>query len=230
MGMWTICGAAVALSAGSLHAETTLADADRTARPPTVTLVQDDCFFGLVKPFMLAVDDPASVYPEILPPREEEGINSGGVNVGLDVNWMSDYVYRGVDQTPPAAGPKRRPVRCRGKLDLRKLPHPFIALFVNVFNSDPISRFEEVRPYLGLDWTIKPFDVAAGFTSYIYPNRKNLDTQEVFASITFDDSVVFHSALRSFRPMFMAHTICGFTTAIISKPGSSTISCSRISA
>ena len=73
-------------------------------------------------------------------------------------------------------------------------------MFVNVFNSDPISRFEEVRPYFGFDWTIKPIKFDGGFTSYIFPNRKNLDTQEVFASLTFDDSILFHSALPIFSP------------------------------
>ena len=44
---------------------------------------------------MLA-DEPESIYPtpNVERPREEEGINAGGVNFHLTINYLTDYVYR----------------------------------------------------------------------------------------------------------------------------------------
>ena len=205
-GAWAIWAAAVGISAGILRGQT--ATAPFSLEPPASTKIEsfplpaNSTRDALVVPFLLAqVDEPPNVYPEIMPSGEEQGINSGGVNVGLDVDWMTDYVYRGIDQNTPGRRPENA-VQFNGSLefDLGKLPHPFIGLFVNVFNTDPISRFEEVRPYFGVDWNLRPFIVVAGFNSYIYPNRKNLDTQEVYASVTFDDSLLFRTARPIFSP------------------------------
>jgi hypothetical protein len=138
------------------------------------------------------VELPQSVYPETS--RPPDLLNSGGVNFGLDVDVLTDYIYRGVDQkTAGERSENALQFDAMAKFNLGKLPHPFIGLFVNVFNNDPVSRFEEVRPYFGLEWNLKPFTVVGGFNSYIHPNRKNLDTQEVFASVTLDDSLLFHT-------------------------------------
>jgi len=67
-------------------------------------------------------------------------------------------------------------------------------VFANVFNNDPISRFEEVRPYFGLDWTIRPITIGAGYNSYVFPNREGRDTQEVFMTLGIDDAAIFHTA------------------------------------
>ena len=213
-GVWIILASAVGLSAGattgygatqpfalapSAPAQVAARGLDPSAPPES-----------LIAPFFLAqVDEPPNVYPEIMPSGEEQGTNSGGVNVGLEVDWLTDYVYRGIDQNTSGHRPENAlQFNANAKFDLGKLPHPFIGLFVNVFNSDPISRFEEVRPYFGLDWNLRPFDIVGGFESYIHPNRKNLDTQEVFASVTFDDSVLFHSA----RPVFSPYVYGAYDT------------------
>ncbi|HET6248563.1 MAG TPA: hypothetical protein VFE47_12750 [Tepidisphaeraceae bacterium] len=205
-GAWVICAAVVGFSAGALRAQSAAAP---FSLEPAVPL-QEPVFAAapgaaadtFVSPlFMAQVEEPPSVYPEIMPAGDEIGTNTGGVNFGLDVDWLTDYVYRGVDQSTPGRRPENAlQFDVNAEFDLGKLPHPFIGLFVNVFNSDPISRFEEVRPYLGLDWNLRPFKVVGGFNSYIHPNRKNLDTQEVFASVTFDDSLVFRSATPIFSP------------------------------
>ncbi|HWE04317.1 MAG TPA: hypothetical protein VG326_18065 [Tepidisphaeraceae bacterium] len=157
---------------------------------------------SLVPPVWLAlVDEPQDVYPEIMPQRTQENLNGGGVNFGLDVDWLSDYVYRGVDQNTPGRRPENSlQFTAQAKFDLGKLPHPIIGLFVNVYNSDPVSRFEEVRPFFGAEWTLKPITITAGYISYIYPNRRNVDTQEVFANIALDDSRLFRTAAPIFSP------------------------------
>ncbi|HZK82549.1 MAG TPA: hypothetical protein VFC46_15810, partial [Humisphaera sp.] len=149
----------------------------------------------------LALDEPENVYPEIMPQRMQENLNGGGVNFGLNIDWLSDYVYRGVDQNTPGRRPENSlEFTAQAKFDLGKLPHPIIGLFVNVYNSDPVSRFEEVRPFFGAEWTLKPIAITAGYISYIFPNRKSVDTQEVFAKIALDDSRLFRTATPIFSP------------------------------
>ena len=43
-------------------------------------------------------DYPETVYAEPGPPREDQGVNAGGVNLDLRVSYLTDYVYRGMNQ------------------------------------------------------------------------------------------------------------------------------------
>jgi len=164
----------------------------------------------------LHAQDPAeSIYLPPGPPREEDGVNQGGVNFNLRVSYLTDYVYRGIDQSerlasldnlgapasaPPSGHEDAPNLQFDGflKLNLGRLPHPVAGVFVNIYNDDPISRFQEIRPYFGFDWNLKPLRVQAGQISYVYPERENLNTQEVWASVTFDDSRLW----RTERPVF----------------------------
>ncbi len=157
----------------------------------------------------LLLDDQETIYAPVRPPRPDEGINDGGVNFNLNVSYLTAYVYRGIDRskhldltsTARAVGNAEN-FQFDGEMEfnLGRLPHPFVGLFVNVFNNDPVSRFQEVRPYLGLDWKIRPFDISVGQITYIFPERDGLNTQEVFAKVSFDDSVLFHTAAPMFSP------------------------------
>src|SRR5690348_3551785 len=52
------------------------------------------------KPILLSLQpEPASVYAPPAAPREQVGLNEGGVHVRLDVNYMTDYVFRGLDRS-----------------------------------------------------------------------------------------------------------------------------------
>jgi hypothetical protein len=152
------------------------------------------------QPLSLLIDpEPESVYAPPAPSRPEEGINEGGAHLDLRVNYMTDYVFRGIEIVEPP-GPEDRPnLQFDGTLswDLGRAPHPFIGAFVNVADSDPVSRFQEIRPFFGAQWTIKPFIVTAGNNTYIYNNRDPLNTSEVFGKVLFDDSFIW----RSERPM-----------------------------
>lgn len=155
----------------------------------------------LVGPLQMLDQEPDNVYLPPAPPTLEQLTNEGGVNFALDISYLSHYVYRGVDQsTPPLRS--EQPLQFNGRLafNLGKLPHPFIGLFANVFNNDPISRFEEVRPYAGLEWTLRPVILTAGYNSYIFPNRQPKDTQEVWGQIVVDDSRFFHTELPVLSP------------------------------
>ncbi|MGH7213551.1 MAG: hypothetical protein ACREIT_02125 [Tepidisphaeraceae bacterium] len=138
-------------------------------------------------------EDPESVYAPPSPPRENEGVNEGGVNAELEVRYLTDHVYRGLDYSEVGGTEDSANLQFDGRLsfNLGKLPHPFIGLFVNVYDLDPVSQFQEIRPVFGADWTIKPFVLSAGNTTYIYPEREDLNTSEVWGRIAFDDSFLW---------------------------------------
>jgi hypothetical protein len=142
-----------------------------------------------------AAPEDESVYAPPAAPRENTGMNFGGVNLDVVVTYLSDYLYRGVDQTNFPSRSKQPDVNFDARLEFNtgKLPHPFVGLFVNEFSDDPVSRFQEIRPYGGLEWTIRPFIFDAGVTSYIYPEREKFNTSEAFVKATFDDSILWKS-------------------------------------
>jgi hypothetical protein len=148
--------------------------------------------------FSLLPED-ESVYAPPTVPREDQGINQGGVNVDLTFTYLSAYIYRGVDHTKFPGRTQKPDLQFEGKVSFNtgKFPHPFVGVFANVYNADPVSRFQEIRPYGGVEWTLRPFTVAAGVNAYIYPEREALNTAEVWMRITFDDSTLF----RTERPL-----------------------------
>lgn len=147
-----------------------------------------------------------SVYAPPAPPRDEEAINLGGVNFDLAVRYATDNVYRGIDRSEVGGNEDSPNLQFDGKLsfNLGKFPHPFVGAFVNVYDSDPISRFQEVRPYFGFNWMLRPFEVEVGNINYIFPERDDLNTGEVYAKITFDDSWLFQTNRRILTPYVMA--------------------------
>jgi hypothetical protein len=199
-----LCAAAVFAVAACLAALPALAGDNEPADAPPARVLT-----------MTERDPYESIYEPPGPPRVEEGINAGGVNFEFRLSYMTDYVFRGIDQSErlstltetgaidPGAdlGAEDAPnLQIDGffTLNLGRLPHPVAGVFANVFNDDPVSRFQEIRPYFGLDWNLKPLRVQAGQISYIYPEREGLNTGEVWLSVTFDDSRLW----RTERPVF----------------------------
>jgi hypothetical protein len=177
--------------------------------------------------YLAAPGAPESVYPPPAPKREEEGINEGAVHLDLAVRYMTDYVYRGLDRSDgmgltaggdgagggaktdisQAFGHEDAPnlqIDSKLSFDLGKLPHPYLGAFVNVFNADPVSRFQEVRPFFGAEWTIRPFVLEGGYQSYIFPEREKLNTAEVYGRIALDDSLFFRTARPVLSPYIYA--------------------------
>ncbi len=143
-----------------------------------------------------------SVYAPPALPREDQGINLGGVNVDIKATYLSDYIYRGVDHTNFPSRSKKPDIQFDGRLTFNtgKFPHPFIGLFVNEFSDDPVSRFQEIRPSGGFEWNLRPLTFEVGVTSYIFPEREKINTSEVFTRITFDDSILWKSDKPIFSP------------------------------
>jgi hypothetical protein len=153
-----------------------------------------------------ALLDDQSVYAPPAPPRENEGFNAGGVNFDLQFRYVTDNVYRGVSRSGPGEHAHSTNLQFDGKLDfnLGKLPHPFIGSFVNIHSADPVSRFQEVRPYFGFNWNLRPFTAEIGNITYIFPERDNLNTGEVYAKITFDDSWLLRTDTPIVSPYVLA--------------------------
>jgi len=155
---------------------------------------------GFFRPVNLSLQpagpEPESVYAPPAPPREEEGINEGAVHFDLAVGYFTDYVFRGIERFDEELGHEDRAnlqISAKLSFDLGKLPHPFIATFVNVADSDPVNRFEEIRPLVGFDWTIRPLIISAGHNTYLFPDRKQIETSEVWGQLQLDDSYFFHT-------------------------------------
>jgi hypothetical protein len=140
-----------------------------------------------------------SVYAPPAAPKEEDGANLGGVNLDLKITYLNDYIYRGVNHSAFVGRTAKPNVQFDGTVffNTGKIPHPFFGLFANVYNNDPVSRFQEIRPFGGLEWTLRPFTIVGGVNAYIYPEREVFNTAEVWSRLTFDDSVLFKSE----RPM-----------------------------
>lgn len=151
----------------------------------------------MLQPAAQPADD--SVYALPVPATEDQGINQGGVNVNFRVTYLTDYIYRGIDRAeslnPGLDDAKEDAANFQFdgmlKFNLGQMPHPFIGIFANVLESDPVSNFQEVRPFIGAEWAIRPFIFAGGHNTYTYPDRGDLDTAEFWGRITLDDAAVF---------------------------------------
>lgn len=144
---------------------------------------------------------PDSVYP---PPEatavDDPRVRPSGFRFDIDVRYLTDYVWRGIERFDAARTEDRPNVQYDATIafDLGKLPRPYVNLFVNTADDDPESNFQEVRPEVGFDWNIRPLTISGGYTSYIFPDRQGLDTSEVFFKLALDDSILF----RTERPVF----------------------------
>jgi hypothetical protein len=145
-----------------------------------------------------------SIYANPTFAPSEPAVNNGAVHFELHALYADNYVYRGVDHNAVAKHGSSLNLLLDGLLtfDLGKYPHPFVGLFADIYNSDPVSRFQEIWPYVGLTWDLRPFELEAGHNSYIYPEREGFDATEVYGKVTFDDSWVTNSDQPFLSPYF----------------------------
>lgn len=151
-----------------------------------------------------AQEQTESVYAPPAPPSPEEGTNQGALHIDTKVNYMTDYIYRGIEPIPTLHHGPNLQFDGNLNLDLGKLPHPFAGVFTNINSSDEIQNFEEIRPFFGFDWKLAPFDFTAGDNTYIHPDRSGLDTGDFFMQLAFDDSIIFHTKRPVFEPYIYA--------------------------
>lgn len=136
-----------------------------------------------------------TVYAPPPPLSEGQGINTGAAQFSINFDYLNRYVYRGVNHDSVASNAKSLNLLFEGRLefDTGQYPHPFVGLFTNIYDSDPISRFQEIRPYAGLDWNLRPFRVEAWDVEYIFPQREQFNLPEVDLKISLDDSLLFNT-------------------------------------
>ncbi|MEA2711851.1 MAG: hypothetical protein QOF78_4452 [Phycisphaerales bacterium] len=150
----------------------------------------------LVTPIDLTLqsEPPESIYapPEAM--ADENAINAGGVNFTLTTTYFTDYLFRGLDRSASGSGDSGN-IQMEGQMrfELGKFPDLLMGVFTNINDSDPISRFQEIRPYFALELTARPIIFTIGNTFYIYPDRDRFNTSELFARLTLDDSYFFRS-------------------------------------
>jgi hypothetical protein len=157
-------------------------------------LAQDE---PLVAPLSLSMQatPPESIYAPPEASLAETQVNAGGVNFTLNAIYWSDYVFRGIDRSETSGSEDSGNSQVEGTMtfDLGRFPDLFLGVFTNINDADPISRFQEIRPYFGLELTARPIILAVGNTFYIYPDRDDFNTSEVFARLMLDDSYFFRS-------------------------------------
>jgi hypothetical protein len=177
----------------------------------SLTAFTPDLLAGDVPLLSLQPTEPPSVYAPVEPERPIDGTNKGGVNVDLNFSYLTDDVYRGISHNlavfNSSINAKRHPenfeTTAKVSFNLGKLPHPFVGVFSNIDDGDPVSRFQEIRLFAGLDYSLRPISVSVGVNDYIYPERENVrflgpvklpgaDTAEIFTRITLDDSYFFN--------------------------------------
>jgi hypothetical protein len=149
--------------------------------------------------------EPQSVYADQFDPEtasEDAGGNTGGVNFDMTFRYLTDYVYRGVDHSEDGGNEDAANYQFDTALsfDLGKAPHPYLGVFTNVYNSDPLSRFQEIRPFVGAVWTIRPLVMEAGHNTYLYPERDDQNTSEFYVRFSLDDSYWFKTEKPLFSP------------------------------
>lgn len=160
-----------------------------------------------------------TVYAPPAPAAPDQGTNQGGVNFELDAIYVSNYVYRGVDYSK-AVDPKTLD---RGSsntdsyadatmtLDLGpKMPHPFVSVLANIYDSDPISKFQVFEPSIGANYTLQPITVTLALQSSIYPKREDFDTSEVYGRIDLNDARLW----RSDRPVLSPYVMGAYDYVI----------------
>lgn len=117
----------------------------------------------------------------------------------LTLGYASAYVYRGVDHsatvgaTPDSideGGGSNFQFAGRLALDAGGPWHPFVELFSNYWDTDPVSNWQELRPTLGLQWESQGTSLSLGATSYVYPDREGDNTNEVFMRADVNDGAL----------------------------------------
>jgi hypothetical protein len=147
-----------------------------------------------------------SIYAPRESQAEQQGANTGGVNFNFTFGDWTDYIFRGIDRGSSPSDNDSSNIQFDGKMrfDLGRFPSLFLGVFTNVQDRDPVSRFQEIRPYFGIDLTARPLKLEFGNTFYIFPERDESNTAEVYSKLTLDDSYFFRSEEPVLSPYVLA--------------------------
>ena len=154
----------------------------------------------------LAPEKVESIYAPPEASQEEQLGNTGAVKFDLTVGFWTDYFFRGIDRSESGGSEDSPNILIDGSMrfDLGRYPSLILGVFANIYDSDPISRFQEISPYFALELNARPITLKVGNTFYIYPDRDDFNTAEVWAKMTFDDSYFFRSEDPILHPYVLA--------------------------
>ena len=134
-----------------------------------------------------------SVYapPQVL--DGQSGTNEGALSLEIGGRYMTDYIFRGLEIIEPPGSEDAFNFQLEADLtmDLGRLPDPFLRVFTNTAEGDEISRFQVIRPSVGLEWQTEMLTIAVGWQNFTYPDRDDLDTSEIFLDLQINDGVLF---------------------------------------
>jgi hypothetical protein len=157
------------------------------------------------KHFSLQPDQPESVYapPEL--PQADSGVNAGAVHLDMTFAAWTDYVYRGIDYSETGGAEDSPNLQFDGamKFDLGRYPSFFMGIFTNVYDADPVSNIQEIRPYFGFELNMRPVKFTIGNTFYVYPDRDDDNRSELWVKMALDDSYFFRSDTPVFSPYLL---------------------------
>jgi hypothetical protein len=165
------------------------------AAPATSTKSEADDDVILATIFSDQADPFASTAAQPAPQWGDQQVNNGGTHFSLGFAYADKYIYRGVNHDAVATHGNSLNLLIDGRLefDLGKYPHPFVELFTNIYDADPVSRFQEVRPIVGADWDVKPFDFQVSNVDYIFPDRESFNYPEIDLKATLDDYLLLNT-------------------------------------
>jgi hypothetical protein len=181
--------------------------ADPTTQPDNIItqIKKSDTIYASVLPDH---GDPFAADATAPPPNAwgDQKLNNGNAHVTLDFAYANRYFYRGVDHDTTATHGNSLNLLFDGKLefDFAQYPHPYVELFTNVYDADPVSRFQEIRPILGAEWDLKPFDIDLSAVNYIFPEREEFNYPELDLKVTLDDYLIFNTEKPVLSPYILA--------------------------
>ena len=162
----------------------------------------------LTRPIYLGIQpipQQESVYapPDVIEGRG--GRNEGALSLDIEGRYMTDYIFRGLEVIEPTGSEDAFNFQLEAglKMDLGRLPDPFLHVFTNTAEGDEISRFQVIRPSIGLEWQTEMLTVALALQNFTYPDRDDLDTSEVYLDVQINDGVFFTEEDPILGPFFL---------------------------
>lgn len=159
-------------------------------------------------PLLLSVlEDPETLFD---PYGRAAGAPEGGavrpVALDLGLTYSNRHMFRGIDRFQSATPGNRTNLQIDAALSLDLSPGPtlFAGGAMLLTDSDELSRLLEIRPTVGLRWTLGPVLAELQHTSFIYPERRSQDTSEAALLLEFDIAELLNADLPCFAPFVLA--------------------------
>ncbi|MEM6560789.1 MAG: hypothetical protein AAF656_04240 [Planctomycetota bacterium] len=141
---------------------------------------------ALLPLLLLTADPPRTIYGA---PREMPDVVESPWSIGGNVatGWSSDYVFRGFEILEPGGREDSGNYYLDAQLTLERDNRPvvYVELFANAAESDPLVEFQTYQPTIAATGRIDALQWTVGHTSFFYPERPQLRSNEVFVEFEY---------------------------------------------